>query len=66
MGLLMGVALVFGAVEIINLFLVNFFLVKLCRNWVSSEFARLGFCAKVMENTFSFSACPKIFFLTFH
>ena len=48
MGLLLGVALVFGAVELINFFLVNFFLVKFCRNWVSGEFVRLGFCSEVM------------------
>ena len=33
MGLLLGIALVFYVDE-----MINFFLVKLCRNWVSDEF----------------------------
>ena len=50
MGLLLGVVLVFCVDEIIN-----FFLVKFCRNWVSHEVVQLSFRSEVMEKSFFFT-----------
>ena len=50
MGLLLGVAMVFCVDEIIN-----FFLVKFCRNWVLGEVVWLNFHSEVMEKSFFFT-----------
>ena len=49
MGLLLGIVLVFYVDEIIN-----FFLVKLFRNWVSGEFVQRSFCSEVVDEIINF------------